>query len=59
MHVNVEAYFFEVLANFPMFYHPEEHWVHIRTTNVVESPFSSVIQFIDGIAVQKKGLSKE
>ncbi|HSW63526.1 MAG TPA: transposase, partial [Dissulfurispiraceae bacterium] len=21
---------------------PKEHWVHIRTTNVVESPFSSV-----------------
>jgi transposase-like protein len=21
---------------------PEEHWIHIRTTNVVESPFSSV-----------------
>jgi len=21
---------------------PKEHWIHIRTTNVVESPFSSV-----------------
>jgi len=21
---------------------PNEHWVHIRTTNVIESPFSSV-----------------
>jgi transposase-like protein len=22
--------------------YPKEHWVHIRTTNVVESPFSSI-----------------
>ena len=22
--------------------YPKEHWVHIRTTNIVESPFSSV-----------------
>ena len=21
---------------------PEEHWVHLRTTNIVESPFASV-----------------
>ena len=22
--------------------YPKEHWVHLRTTNIVESPFSSV-----------------
>jgi transposase-like protein len=22
--------------------YPQEHWVHIRTTNVIESPFSSI-----------------
>ncbi|HSW61916.1 MAG TPA: transposase, partial [Dissulfurispiraceae bacterium] len=26
----------------PFYWFPREHWVHIRTTNVVESPFSSV-----------------
>jgi len=33
---------------------PKEHWVHIRTTNVVESPFSSVRLRIDAAKRFKK-----
>ena len=33
---------------------PKEHWVHIRTTNVVESPFSAVRLRTDAAKRYKK-----
>jgi len=34
--------------------YPKEHWIHIRTTNVVESPFSAIRLRTDGAKRFKK-----